>query len=45
MQERPKMKYKLFPCEIEVLTMRTQGGGVEVVQVKASKGSAPLSVV
>jgi len=38
------MKYKFFPCEIETITMRTQGGGVEVVQVKASEGSVPLSV-
>jgi hypothetical protein len=45
MQGRPKMKYKLFPCEIEAFTMCTQGGGVEVVQVKADEGSAPLSVV
>jgi hypothetical protein len=45
MQGHPKMKDKLFSCEIEAFTMRTQGGGVEVVQVKASEGSAPLYVV
>jgi hypothetical protein len=39
------MKYKLFPCEIEAFMMRTQGGGVKVVQVKADGGFAPLSVV
>jgi hypothetical protein len=39
------MKCKFFPCEIEAFTMRTQGGGVEVVQVKADEGFAPLSMV
>jgi hypothetical protein len=45
MQGCPKMKYKLFPCEIEAFTMRTLGGDVEVVQVKADEGFTPLSVV
>jgi hypothetical protein len=31
--------------EIEAFTMHTQGGGIEVVQVKAGKGSTPLSVL
>jgi hypothetical protein len=44
MQGRPKMKYKLFPCEMEAFLMRTQGGGVEVMHVKADEGSAPLFV-
>ncbi len=35
---------QLIHDEIETLTMHTQGGGIEVVQVKAGKGSTPLSL-
>jgi len=31
--------------ELKTLTMRTQGGGIEVVHVKVGEGSTPLSVV
>jgi hypothetical protein len=38
MQGRPEMKYKVFPYEIGALTMRAQGGDVEV----AGEGYVPL---
>ncbi|KAK9855781.1 hypothetical protein WJX84_008487 [Apatococcus fuscideae] len=37
-------KKQLSPEEIEALTKRTQDGGTEVVQAKAGKGSATLSM-
>jgi malate dehydrogenase len=37
-------KVQLTDDEIEALTKRTQDGGTEVVQAKAGKGSATLSM-
>ncbi|KAA3471557.1 malate dehydrogenase, mitochondrial-like [Gossypium australe] len=38
-------KANLAEGDIKVLTKRTQGGGTEVVEAKAGKGSATLSMV
>jgi malate dehydrogenase len=42
LQASPKVQ--LTDDEIEALTKRTQDGGTEVVQAKAGKGSATLSM-
>jgi malate/lactate dehydrogenase len=42
LQATPKVQ--LTDDEIEALTKRTQDGGTEVVQAKAGKGSATLSM-
>jgi malate dehydrogenase len=42
LQASPKVQ--LTDEEIEALTKRTQDGGTEVVQAKAGKGSATLSM-
>jgi len=43
-QAVPKPATPLTPEEIDALTKRTQDGGTEVVQAKAGKGSATLSM-